>query len=108
MAALEKPYYDRKLRATTNKFPLDIQACIKKPADARTSWEQQMVYLIERQVYEEGTAPIKAIKGTDLAEYKELQGKLAKLDHLKPAPLPRLMAAADFHGVISPTIHPQE
>ena len=101
-----KPYHDRKWKATIDKFPLDIQACILKPAGQRTSWEHQMVYLIERQFSEEGNAPLKAISQKDQRVYERLQMELAKSDHLKPEPLPRLMAVSESGGKISPTVVP--
>ena len=101
--ALLKPYHDRKWKSTVDKFPLDIQACFHKPIEQRTSWEHQMAYLIERQFEEEGGGPLKSMTKEDQAKHEELKAQLAEFDHLKPEPLPALMTAADFPGLISPT-----
>ena len=63
--ALLKPYYDKKWKSSVDKFPLDIQACFHKPMSERTSWDQQMTYLIERQFWEEGGGPLKSMKKED-------------------------------------------
>jgi len=105
---LTKSYFDRKWKSTIDKFPLDIQACIQKPSEERTSWEHQMVYLIERQFYEEGGGPLKNLSDKDKQQYEKLQRELDKFSHLKPKPLPDLMTAADSQGPISPTSIPEK
>ena len=103
---LEKPYRDRKWKSTVAKFPLDIQACYDKPESQRTSWEQQMYYLIARQFEEEGGGPFKSLSKEDKAKREELQKELAKFDELKPAALPPVMAVTDFAGKLSETVIP--
>ena len=105
---LTKPYFDRKWKSTIDKFPLDIQACIQKPSEERTSWEHQMVYLIERQFYEEGGGPLKNLSDEDKQQYEKLKRELDKFAHLKPKPLPDLMTATDSQGPISPTSIPEK
>jgi hypothetical protein len=106
--ALVKPYHDRKWKTTVDKFPLDIQACFKKPASERTSWEHQMAYLVERQFEEEGGGPLANMSKEDKERHNALQTELAEFDCVKPEPLPRLMAATDFPGPISPTVVPDD
>ena len=105
---LLKPYNDRKWKSTAEKFPLDIQACFFKPVAERTSWEQQMAYLISRQFLEEGGGPLKSMSKEDRAKYDTLKKELAKFDQLKPKPLPRVMTAKDFAGELSPTTIPDD
>ena len=104
---LTKPYFDRKWNTTVDKFPLDIQTCIQKPFEKRTSWEHQMVYLIERQFHEEGSGPLKSLNDKDKQQYEKLQRELDKFAHLKPEPLPALMTAADSQGPVTPTMIPE-
>ncbi|MDG2382537.1 MAG: PSD1 and planctomycete cytochrome C domain-containing protein [Pirellulaceae bacterium] len=103
---LVRPYQDRKQKATIDKFPLEIQACIQKPAEDRTSWEHQMVYLIERQFIEEGNSPLKSLSKDDQETYDQLQQKLVDFESLKPEALPNLMSVSDSRGSISPTVVP--
>ena len=104
--AIVKPYHDRKWKSTADKFPLDIQACFYKPVEERTSWENQMAYLVTRQFYEEGGGPLSGIKKEDKEKYDALNEELAAFDHLKPKPLPELTTATDFSGVPAPTTIP--
>lgn len=104
--ALLKPYHDKKWKSTVAKFPLDIQAAFYKPEEERNSWEQQMTYLISRQFEEEGGGPLKSIKKEDKAKYDALKKELAKLDGMKPKPLPQVMTVTDFWGQASDTVIP--
>ncbi len=103
-----QPYFDRKWKSTVDKFPLNIQACFHTPEDERTSWEEQMAYLVSRQFEEEGDGPLKSITKEDKTTYEALKKELAEFDHLKPQPLPALMTVADFEGPVSPTVIPDD
>ncbi len=106
--ALIGPYHKRKWKTTVDKFPLEIQACFRKPASERNSWEQQMTYLVERQFEEEGGGPLANMSKEDRQEYERLKQALAAFDDLKPKPLPTLMAASDHAGPIAPTVIPDD
>ncbi len=105
--ALTRPYQDRVRDTVFEKFPLEIQACITKPPEARTSWDHQMAYLMQRQVADEGGGPRKVMPKDVQANYDRLKQKLAEFDELKPRPSPVVMTVADAPGEISPTIIPQ-
>ncbi|MEM7477405.1 MAG: DUF1549 domain-containing protein, partial [Planctomycetota bacterium] len=102
--ALLEPYFARKWASTVDKFPLDIQACFHMPVEERTSWQNQMAYLVSRQFLEEGGGPLKALSKEDKAKHEALLKELAAFDSAKPKALPTLMAATDFQGMASPTI----
>jgi len=104
--AIVGPYHDRKWNSTAEKFPLDIQACFYKPVEERTSWENQMAYLVTRQFYEEGGGPLSGIKKEDKEKYDALNKELAAFDNIKPKPLPELTTATDFAGTPAPTVIP--
>lgn len=106
LEALVQPYHARKWQATVGKFPLDIQACFHKPVEQRTSWDQQMAYLVSRQFVEEGGDPLKDLSEADKVRYAVLQQELAAFDHLKPEPPGGLMTVTDFPGAVSPTLIP--
>ncbi len=106
--ALCEPFYQKKWESTVDKFPLDIQACFHKPVEERSSWEQQMVYLIERQFEEEGTPALKSLSEEDKKQLEALEARLAEFNHLKLEPLPVVMSITDFDGSISPTTIPKD
>ncbi|MCA9024771.1 MAG: PSD1 domain-containing protein [Planctomycetaceae bacterium] len=106
--ALLQPYFDRKWESTAEKFPLDIQTCFHTPQEKRTSWDEQMAYLIGRQFEEEGGGPLKNISKEDKEAYEALKKQLAEFDDLKPPPLPAVMTISDFAGEISPTVIPDD
>ncbi|MCP4189142.1 MAG: DUF1553 domain-containing protein [Planctomycetaceae bacterium] len=105
---LIRPYQERKQKATIDKFPLEIQACIQTPVEDRNSWEHQMVYLIERQFLEEGKSPLDSLSKDDKQTYDQLQQQLAGFESLKPKALPNLMSVSDSEGRISPTRMPDD
>lgn len=103
---LLEPYNRKKWLSTVDKFPLDIQACFHMPVEDRTAWQHQMAYLVSRQFMEEGGGPLKDMKKEDKATHEALLEELKAFEHLKPRPLPSLMTATDFGGVLSPTVIP--
>ena len=106
--ALIKPYYDRKWQSTAEKFPLDIQACYNKPSPQRSSWEEQMNYLIGRQFWEEAGGPLKTLAPADKKRLDELQAELSAWDALKPTPLPKAMTVSNHSGLYTPTTIPAD
>ena len=103
-----EPYHKKKWASTVDKFPLDIQACFRKPSDQRTSWDEQMSYLISRQFLDEGGGPLKSAKKEDLARLEQLETHLAAWDELKPLPLPMIMTVTNHQGLLSPTTLPND
>ena len=71
--ALLRPYHEKKWKSTVGKFPLDIQACFHKPFAKRTSWENQMAYLVTRQFTEEGGGPLKGMSKKDAQTHDRTQ-----------------------------------
>jgi mono/diheme cytochrome c family protein len=108
IAAIVDPYHERKWKSTVDKFPLDIQACFQTPAADRTSWDEQMAYLVSRQFIEEGGGPLKSVKKEDQARLDQLEAQLAAWDELKPPPLPNVMTVANHSGAYTPTIIPDD
>lgn len=101
---LLEPYETKKWASTVDKFPLDIQACFYKPKSERTSWDEQMAYLVSRQYLEEGGGPYSGMKKEDQELRKQYQEELAQFDEIKPSPLPSMMTVSDFDGSITDTI----
>lgn len=106
IAALKQPFIDKHEKEICGKFPLDIQACYRKPEAERTSWEAQMAYLVARQCVEEGGGPLSAMTREDKEALAALETGLAAHDVLKPPPLPTVMTVSDHPGALSPTVTP--
>ncbi|MEO8270401.1 MAG: PSD1 and planctomycete cytochrome C domain-containing protein, partial [Aureliella sp.] len=106
--ALINPYYERKWQSTVEKFPLDIQACYNKPTAQRSSWDEQMSYLIGRQFWEEAGGPLKTLTAEDKKRLDALQAELAAWDELKPVPLPKAMTVSNHIGTYTPTTIPSD
>lgn len=105
---LLEPYEKKKWKSTVDKFPLDIQSCFYMRKEDRTSWQDQMAYLVSRQYLEEGGGPYKGMNKEDAAKHETLKKELAKFEHLKPKPLPEVMTVSDFAGIHSPTVLPND
>ena len=96
---IQKAKLDGDSNNTVKQFPEDIQAVFKKPAEQRTAHEEQLAQLVQRQVdnkrqkinWEKELAK----ENETLANYKALQARLAKFDHLKPNELPRAFISTD-------------
>ncbi len=100
MQALVRATYDGKVNSTVKQFPEDIQQMYAKKAGERTPYEEQLVYLVERQVVRANVsfdAP-KALKGKPekLKRYLELESQLKKFEDRKPKPLPQAFVASDI------------
>ncbi len=90
---------------TVNRFPLQAQAMYNKPEQERDSYEHQVAYMIERQVFDEG------LKGNSLldkigkerfAKREQILKQLQRLDANPYAPA-QWMTVIDASGPIRPT-----
>ncbi len=91
--------------AVVDKFPLNVQVMYNKPPEQRTSYEEQIAYMVNRQRTDEGTAGGKLDKklGKEHAEKrKDLIARLRKLGY-DPDAKPHLMTVADAKGEIRAT-----
>ena len=103
MHQLVQPAYDAKIDYTIKQFPEDIQAIYYKPAIERTPYEEQLAYLVERQVLRVRRAfdPAKELKGKpeELKRYEERVAALKSFDDRKPKPPPEAFTARDVGRV---------
>jgi hypothetical protein len=105
---IEGPYRKRAAEAAIIKFPPETQAMIRKPAAERTPFEHQIAELAYRQVTYEFDRLDRTLKGTDKERVLALRRELAKLDSLKPPPLPVALAATDVGPTAPPTLIPKK
>jgi hypothetical protein len=88
-----------------DKFPLNVQAMYRKPAEQRNSYEHQMAYLVARQVIDEGLKGNNIEKriGKEASEKREaLLSELKKLG-ADPYAAADMMTIADSPGEVRPT-----
>ncbi|MBI3822677.1 MAG: DUF1553 domain-containing protein [Planctomycetes bacterium] len=106
--AIENPVRAKDRAYATSKFPPDIQAMLKKPADLRDPLEQQLATLAYRQVIFEYEKLDTKIKGAEKDRLLELRKELAKFDADKPAPLPMCQATREVGVQPAPTTIPRK
>src|SRR5215471_6387094 len=87
-APIIKAIYDENF----NKYPADIQAAVKTPAEKRDTMQWLMYHkaswLLDSKQDEDGNGVRNRLKGDARKQYDELRAKLAAFDSIKPAPLP--------------------
>ena len=89
------------------QFPEDIQAMYNKPGSERSSYEEQMAALVQRQVHDQTLSikPESQVKKDDSkrARYEELVEALKGFEHLKPSALPDAFVVKDISASPVPT-----
>lgn len=108
IAAILEPYEKKRTKDNVALFPVEIQACFNLLPEERTSWQEQMAYLVQRQYWDELGGPYSRMSKEDIAARDELQKELAAFDDIKPKPLRPAMTVADHDGIISPTRIPDD
>ena len=87
-------------------FPDDIKVMFAKPADARTSREEQLVQLASRQIaLERPKFKDSSVPKPQQEKLKQLRAQLATFDAIKPKPLLRAFVASDVCPEVSPTTY---
>ncbi|EMI53067.1 DUF1553 domain-containing protein [Rhodopirellula sallentina] len=107
IAAIEQPYRDKYRDIAIDRFPEDIQAIARTPENQRTGYEDQLTYLVQRQVEAEHGRLNSIIKGEDKERLVELRRKLKAFDSLKPKPLPTAMSVTEVIKPPPPTTIPK-
>jgi hypothetical protein len=93
IAAIERPYQEKAAQGAIAKFPKETQAVYFKPESERTPLEEQVYYLVARQVVDEQEKP--KLNAEDKKRLAALQKQLAAFDRLKPEPLPVAFTVTD-------------
>lgn len=108
IAAIEAPHREAAREQAIKRFPLDIQAMIRKSAAQRTPAEHQIAELAYRQVLYEWDHLDRRIKGEEKDKLLALQKQLAAFDNEKPEPLPQPLAATDLGPQAAPVLIPKK
>jgi mono/diheme cytochrome c family protein len=106
--ALEGPVKSNVAKAALEKFPIDVRPLLRKPAQDRDGYEEQIGFLAHQQVLEEWKKLdfTKSLKAEKKNKWESLQQELKKFDHLKPVALTTVMAAGNTTHVPPPTVIP--
>ncbi|MFI4874811.1 MAG: DUF1549 domain-containing protein, partial [Blastopirellula sp. JB062] len=101
--AIEKPAKQKKENRAVGMFPPEVQEIYWKPREERTTYENQIHYLVKRQV-ELGYAKFSsAIPKSKKAEWEALKKELQPLLKSKPQKPEIADVAVDAAGDLSPT-----
>jgi hypothetical protein len=102
VAAIERPYHEKAAKTAIDKFPKETQAIYFKPESGRTPLEEQIYYLVARQVIDEQGKPKPSAE--DKKRLADLEKRLAAFDRQKPKPLPVAFTVTDVGPSAPPTL----
>lgn len=108
IAAIEAPHRQKAADQAIGRFPPDTESFARKAAHERNGFEQQISYLIERQVDFEYSRLDDIIKGDEKEKRLALKKQLAAFDHLKPKELPKAMTVKDVGTEVPETHMPKK
>lgn len=106
--AIEKPFIHKVEESAITKFPLDIQAMMRKKPSERTTFEHQLAELSYRQALYEFQRIETHIKKDEKEKYLALKKQLSAFDNLKPTPLPRPLVVNDVGPIAAETTIPKK
>ena len=107
IAAIEAPYRATLKEAAINRFPAEIQASVRKPGNDQTPYEQQISYLVMRQVDAEYGSLESKLTPQEKDRVLELKRQLETFKDLRPKSLPMAMAVSDLGPQAPPTTLPK-
>src|SRR5262249_27558420 len=94
-------YQEKAAQGAIDKFPKETQAIYFKPESQRTPQEEQVYYLVARQVVDEQEKP--KFSAEDKKRLAALEKQLAAFDSQKPMPLRVASTATDVGPTAPPT-----
>lgn len=103
MDSIVAPHLEKLRKGAIAKFDDDVQAAILKPDVERTAFEKQLVFQAWHYLAPKEKEVTTKLPKDEKARYDELTKKLAEFDHLKPKPLPTVMAITDASRKAPPT-----
>ena len=107
LAAVEAPYREKLKDQAINRFPEEIQAMVRKPAQDQSPYELQIAYLVGRQVEAEYDGLEAAMKAEDKERALALKRQIDAFKHQRPQPLPVAMGVCDVGSTAPPTALPK-
>lgn len=103
LQTLEGPFRQKFMASRKGRFPSEYQAMYETPAAQRTPMQQQIAYMVAKQVEVDDKAAMKGMKGETLKHWQEATKRLASFDTLKPQGLPSGQIMTDVGPVAPPT-----
>lgn len=85
------------------KFRDEIQQAVRTPEAKRTPYQCQIAAMAMKQAVEKDGEALGKLSAEAKQRYEELASQLAMLDHLRPAPLPGMLAVSDLGTQAPPT-----
>lgn len=108
IAAIEKKPRESARRKAVEMFPEEVQEMYWKPAEERTTYENQIFYLVEEQVEFEYDRLQNRIPKDKKQDWEDLKKKLQDVLSSKPKRPPVASVAVDADGTIPPTTIPDD
>ncbi len=103
IAALEAPYRELLKERAISRFPEDIQVIARKSRGDQAPYEQQIAYLVRRQVDDEYSRIEAEMKSDEKDRLLDLKRQLEAVKDLRPDPLPTAMGVSDIGPIAPPT-----
>jgi hypothetical protein len=103
MGELEEPYRQRFLDSRKRRFPKEYQEMFDRPAEKRSPLEQQIAYMVDKQVRASGEEVVKSMKPEVRQQWQELQKQMTEAAHDRPPAPPTAMTLTDVGPVAPPT-----
>ncbi len=107
IAEIEKPYREKYRNIAIDRFPEDLQLIARKPQAERTPHDEQLVYLIERQVEAEYERLDQYLSANDKEKVLALRRELKAFEAQKPKDLPVAMLVSDVGSIAPMTVMPK-
>lgn len=102
MDALEEPYRKTMTAKRMSRFPKEYQDMYEKAGDQRSPLEQQIAFMVSKQVDMQGDELAKSMKPEARKEWQEL-AKQMTAHGIKPTAMPGAMAMTDVAASAPPT-----
>lgn len=102
LAELEAPHMEKAMAKRKGRFPKEYLAAWETPAEKRTPLQQQIAFMIDKQVQVPADELSKAMKPEVRTEWQSLSKRMGELARQKPQSLPTAMAMTDV-GPVAPT-----
>ncbi len=103
MSELEDPVRKNFQAKRKFRFPKEYQEIFDRPSDERTPLQQQIAFMIEKQVQASPDEVVKTMKPEVRQQWQDLQKRMADVGVPRPPVLPSAMAMSDVGSVAPPT-----
>jgi hypothetical protein len=104
MSAIEEPYRRQFLARRKVRFPKEYQDWFDLPAEKRSPLQQQIAFMVSKQVQIGKDEMVKAMKPEARQQWQDLAKQMSELSRLKPPTPPAAMALTDV-GPVAPATH---